>query len=53
MNWTAYLPHALRLFFETWSFLVVLVLVLTYFAAVALWLGRRIIRANAHARIHS
>jgi hypothetical protein len=42
MNWMGYLLSAVRLFFETWSFFVVLVLVLTCFAAIALWLARRI-----------
>jgi hypothetical protein len=42
MNSVGYLTQALRLFFETWSFLVVLVLVLAFFAAIALSLARRI-----------
>jgi hypothetical protein len=42
VNLVGSLLPALRLFFEVWSFLVVFVLLLTGFAAVALWLARRI-----------
>jgi hypothetical protein len=42
VNWVGYLLPALRQFVVTWSFLVVLVLLLTCFAAIALWLARRI-----------
>jgi hypothetical protein len=42
MNVVGPMLPALRLFFETWSFLVVLVLLLTCFAVIALWFTRRI-----------
>jgi hypothetical protein len=42
VTWVGSLLPALRLFFLAWSFLVVLVLLLTGFVAVALWLARRV-----------
>ena len=42
MNLVGSLLPALRLFFEAWSFLVVLVLLLTGFATLALWLARKV-----------
>ena len=42
MNGVGSVLPALRLFFDVWSFLVVLVLLLTGFAAIAHWFVKRV-----------